>query len=810
MNISIKNKFSMIIIFMSILSLIFAYIISIEVLSKHILDKENVRLQEKAFYFDRELARVEENMLSEARVLSQNLTIVDFLSTAKNSDLSNDEFIVKRDKIINHFEKTIFEKSRLISSVNLNFLNNKGKYISPEHVFLEEKNDISKVLGIKNEFPEISINYFPDGRGGFVIKVYSPVFDSDLKAAIGAVVMTYSYDSFIFERLKKIYDVDIILENSYGDYILSTFVDKLEPRYFKGEKLEFKNNLYLIKKIKIKKLDMNFILAFSRKEILRERAELSSYLFVSLFFVFSLLFIVSSTVLNIFIDSLKSLTMKINTLKDGNFNVNLGSLKNNNDEIGILAHDFENMVHILKNKIRELEEANLNNKHYSSRLEKANEELKISQKNIRDKSGNIERINKLLNNRITEISNMYYLMVNVSKHMLDEKFYEVIVKGVREGLVLPKVALYLSNDSNDKEIILKKSLGFQNMEEKINIEGMELLFTKKEVLDAEEVLNTSSFGYLENVYIFPIVTRREDDKIYGILMISNGEKLKQEFKKSVLTYVNALLLAIENRKFYLQLLKENKKLEVTTKELQESERMKNIFISNISHELRIPLVPIKGYHEIILEEHMGPLTAKQRKAMKISLKNIERLQEIIENILNYSRIESGKYQIMNTILKIEEVFEEVFVRLENMIETKKIELIKEYSVKNAYVYGDKEALKQIFVNLISNSIKFSCEVGVVITVGISQEENKYRISIKDNGVGMDRSKINQVLKSFRQLDEGNTRKYTGLGLGLTVADKILSYYGEKLYINSRKNEGTEVYFYFKKGEAINEVSTNGR
>jgi signal transduction histidine kinase/F0F1-type ATP synthase epsilon subunit len=767
------------------------------------MDKENVRLQEKVFYFERELEGLEESMISEARVVAQNNAVINLL-TSKSPQIKKEE----QKRIFSHFEKNIFEKNKLISEVKLNILDKKGNYLGNGSFIHNEKENISKVLGSKNEYPQKVVDYIYDGIGGFVVKAYAPVYDFQLKEVIGAVVISYKFDRYIFDRLKKIYSVDIILENNYGEYILSTFDSLLKQEYFKGDKLEFDNNLFLIKKIKIKSLDMNFILAFNKGDILRERSELSSYLFVSLFFVFSLLFIVSSTVLNIFIDSLKSLTMKINTLKDGNFNVNLGSLKNNNDEIGILAHDFENMVHILKNKIRELEEANLNNKHYSSRLEKANEALKSSQENIKEKSENIERINKLLNNRITEISNMYYLMVNVSKHMLDEKFYEVIVKGVREGLLLPKVALYLTDDFNEKTVLLKKNLGFETTESKINMEGIDLVLTKKEVLDAEEVLNTASFGYLENVYIFPMVSRRENDRFYGILMISNGEKLKQEFKKSVLTYVNALLLAIENRKLYLELLKENKKLEETTKELQESEKMKNIFISNISHELRIPLVPIKGYHEIILEEHMGTLTPKQRSAMKTSLKNIERLQEIIENILNYSRIESGKYQILNTVLNVEEVLNDVFVRLDNMIETKKIEVVKEYSVENAYIYGDREALKQIFINLISNSIKFSDDSGVRIIIGISQEGEKYRISVKDDGVGMDRSQIEQVLKSFRQLDEGNTRRYRGLGLGLTVADKILAYYGEKLYINSKKKEGTEVYFYFKKGEGFNEIGIN--
>ncbi len=197
---------------------------------------------------------------------------------------------------------------------------------------------------------------------------------------------------------------------------------------------------------------------------------------------------------------------------------------------------------------------------------------------------------------------------------------------------------------------------------------------------------------------------------------------------------------------------------------------------------------------------MGKLNYKQKKAMKTSLKNIERLQEIIENILNYSRIESGKYQILNTPLDIKDIFEEVLIRLENILEEKTVDLIKKFPKDPAVIYADREALKQIFINLISNSIKFAKDNRVEIILKIDEEIDRYRIGIIDNGVGMDKSKIEQVLKSFRQLEEGNTRRYRGLGLGLTVVDKILAYYGEKIYMNSKKGEGTEVYFYFKKGE----------
>ena len=96
-----------------------------------------------------------------------------------------------------------------------------------------------------------------------------------------------------------------------------------------------------------------------------------------------------------------------------------------------------------------------------------NRDLKESQKSISEKSQNIDKINKLLNSRISEISNMYYLMVNISKYMIDDKLYDIIIKGMREGLIIGKVALYIYQ--NDK-MILKRKFGFENLIEILEIE----------------------------------------------------------------------------------------------------------------------------------------------------------------------------------------------------------------------------------------------------------------------------------------------------------------------------------------------------
>ena len=783
MKISIKNKFSMIIIFMSILSLIFAYIISDEFISRNLKDKENIREKEKIIHVEREIKSIETGIVSDMEIYSKSKVVQEFYENI-NQNISIEDKRRLGNNVEEYLKANFVKNYNFLEQLNFSFANKNGIFINRPNSTLERSLDIKT---IKNN----SYNYFfTDNDLNYVGIV--PVYIDGINA--GFIILEFIVGTDILTKLSQEYEIDFILFNN-NKIIKNTLIGNSDKKFIKGDILEYNNKFYQLFKLSINKNVKDFYITFDKEEYMKERAELSSYLFIALFFVFTLLFIFASTILNIFIDSLRRLTLKINSLKDGNFNVNLGNLKNSNDEIGLLAHDFEMMVHILKGKIKELEEANYNNKHYSERLERVNEELKDSQKKINEKSENIDRINKLLNSRITEISNIYYLMMNISKYMIDDKLYDIIIKGVREGLIINKVALYIRH--GDK-LLLRRNQGFDKVAESISMNGIDKTLFKKEVLSGEEILNEMDFDNIEETYAFPLTSSREEMNMYGIILISNGEKIKQEFKKSSLTYIKVIVMALENRKLYLKLMEENKKLEETTKELQESEKMKNVFISNISHELRVPLVPIKGYHEIILEEHMGPLNFKQKKALKTSLRNIERLQEIIENILNYSRIESGKYQMLDTEVKVEEIMDESLSRLENLFEGKKVEIKKHYTENGAIVLIDKEALKQICVNLISNAIKFSKENKVSICLGIEDEKNRYKISIKDSGVGIDRSKIDLMLKSFRQFEEGDTRKYNGIGLGLTVAEKILDYYGEKIFINSNLNKGTEVYFYLKK------------
>jgi signal transduction histidine kinase len=786
MNISIKNKFAVITIIMSILSLIFAYIISDEFISRNLDEKESLKQKEKVTHIEKEFNNLESGILADLELVVKTHKVQEFFL------LFNE-----KPKVINFARwEDVETELKYDFNKNFNFLESLSFiFIDRNGNFLDSKNSkIYKLDSLKETFKENSKSYvdfkYYYNNDGLNYYVMVPVYGED-GIFLGTLILKSTLGMNLLYRLSSEHGVDFIFFNE-DKITVNTFGEGIEKGFFRNENLEYKNKNYKLLPVKIDKTAGKMYVVYNRNKSIIEKRELSIYLFITLFFIFTLLFIFGNTTMNFFVDTLRDLTLKINSLKNGNLDVDLGNLKNSNDEIGLLAYDFEMMVHILKGKIRELEEANSSNKEYLEQLELVNRDLKESQKSISEKSQNIDKINKLLNSRISEISNMYYLMVNISKYMIDDKLYDIIIKGMREGLIIGKVALYIYQ--NDK-MILKRKFGFENLIEILEIEGVDNFLLKKDVIQAEEIIQEKGINVSDS-YIFSLISEGE---LYGMILVSNGQIITQEFKKTILTYIKIIIMTLENRKLYLKLIEDNKKLEETTKELQESEKLKNIFLSNVSHELRVPLVPIKGYHEIILEEHMGELNPKQRKALRTSLKNVERLQEIIENILNYSRIESGKYQIFNTRIKVEDVMEEALLRLENL-SGKEVILNKKYTKKGAFIMMDKEALKQIFVNIISNSLKFSKLDLVTIDIKIEEEEKKYRVTLKDNGLGMDKNKIEFLIKSFRQLDEGDTRKYSGVGLGLTVAEKILNYYGEKIYINSSLNKGTEVYFYLRKGE----------
>lgn len=219
-------------------------------------------------------------------------------------------------------------------------------------------------------------------------------------------------------------------------------------------------------------------------------------------------------------------------------------------------------------------------------------------------------------------------------------------------------------------------------------------------------------------------------------------------------------------------------------ELSKMESMKNEFISSVSHELRTPLTAIKGWAETMFMEH-DPATLQ--KGVRVIVNETERLSEMVEELLDFSRMQSGKFSLQYATMDVlAELGDAVLIYTEKARQ-ENIRLIYHEPDMLSFVYGDKNRIRQVFINVIDNAIKYS-NPGSTITVSVEEVGNMIQVTISDNGVGISAADLPRVKTKFFKAN--HTRR--GSGIGLAVADEIITMHGGRLDITSELNVGTNV------------------
>lgn len=223
--------------------------------------------------------------------------------------------------------------------------------------------------------------------------------------------------------------------------------------------------------------------------------------------------------------------------------------------------------------------------------------------------------------------------------------------------------------------------------------------------------------------------------------------------------------------------------------LFESERMKNDFISSISHELRTPLTAIKGWAEtVVVDENLKKEDIDMnKKGLEIIANESERLCSIVEELLDFSKLQSGRMILnLEKIDILAELSEAVYILRKKATKENKILLYSEpESIKP--ILGDKNRLKQVFINIIDNAIKYTGEKGV-INIGVKEEGHFVKIEISDNGCGIPKEDLPRVKNKFYK---GKFSK-DGSGIGLSLANEIVLLHSGNLKIKSEENIGTVV------------------
>jgi PAS domain S-box-containing protein len=242
------------------------------------------------------------------------------------------------------------------------------------------------------------------------------------------------------------------------------------------------------------------------------------------------------------------------------------------------------------------------------------------------------------------------------------------------------------------------------------------------------------------------------------------------------------------RRATLELEERNRRLEWQSFELQKASRLKSEFLANMSHELRTPINVILGYTSLMRERIYGALTDQQDEALTKTYRTSQHLLELINDILDLSKIEAGKMPLHVEPVFMPEVIAEVSEAVLPMVRDK---LAFHSSVPSDLppLRTDRTKVKQVLLNLLSNAIKFTQE-GSVSVAASPLPSGGVRVIVEDTGIGIKPEHLDSIFEDFRQIDQSHTREYGGTGLGLSITRKLLALLGGSIDVHSSYGAGT--------------------
>ena len=234
-------------------------------------------------------------------------------------------------------------------------------------------------------------------------------------------------------------------------------------------------------------------------------------------------------------------------------------------------------------------------------------------------------------------------------------------------------------------------------------------------------------------------------------------------------------------------------LNTMIKKVNEVGKMKEEFSSMVTHELKTPLTPILGWCQTLMNPKiMGELTDKQKNAIEKIQSNAERLRQLVGDILDAEKLDMEKMKFDYVEINITEFFTHLEDNLQDTMKAKELEF-NVSSDADLVIISDKNRLEQVLSNIILNAVDFVNQKGR-IDVSAKDSGNTVEFSVKDNGIGIPRSKINGLFKKFYQVDTSMTREHGGTGLGLAIVKGIVNGLGGKVWVKSKVKVGTTFYF----------------
>jgi two-component system phosphate regulon sensor histidine kinase PhoR len=229
--------------------------------------------------------------------------------------------------------------------------------------------------------------------------------------------------------------------------------------------------------------------------------------------------------------------------------------------------------------------------------------------------------------------------------------------------------------------------------------------------------------------------------------------------------------------------------------LERLQQMRSQFLANVSHELRTPIFTIQGFIETLLNGAVNDPKVNIQFLQKANQHTIN-LSNLLNDLIDISMIESGEMRMSFRYFKLKEFLKTLLQEQKSLADAKNIELKMNTFDDDLTLFGDKDKLKQVMINLIQNAIKYTEKGSVEISV---EEESKFaKITIRDTGIGIPDKDLDRIFERFYRVDKARSRAVGGTGLGLAIVKHIVEAHNSEIYVKSELNKGSEFSFRLRK------------
>ncbi|ANQ54349.1 histidine kinase [Thermosipho sp. 1063] len=400
---------------------------------------------------------------------------------------------------------------------------------------------------------------------------------------------------------------------------------------------------------------------------------------------------------------------------------------------------------------------------------------------------------------VFDISKYSDYMAWIEERLLPSFFLESdefigIIPIVKQGKMLGSIIVRTNKEPNNELMVFLQIFSFLTG---ITLENLVLI---EKIKNSEkfmfEVLNSISEGIFvldekgelefSNKLGKEIIEKYDIKDYFKFLILDDANIHSKEFGENYFTIVKTKFDFLGSTKYIITF--NNVTYEMELEKLKQLDKMKTEFVANISHELRTPLSAVKAYTETLLNMEVDP--ESQKEFLSIIYEQSERLEALLNDLLDFTLIESGTMELEYSEFNICEVLQSVLEKVSPFAEKFGVKL--EHSCSEVTVFADRKRIFQVVYNLLDNAIKFNDKEKDerFAKVNIKNEDNELIIEVEDNGIGISKEEKNKIFEKFYKGDRSLTYEVSGTGLGLAIVKEIVRLHRGDIDVESEVKKGT--------------------